>query len=146
MANYNIEMNMLNSSGGYDVLYPKTNWNNIINVPNIEESLLKYDSNTVTASYSESSFTVSLSYFTGEKKIIGIIFAMAGSSYHMVTLSDNYSHNISFEESVIIWSYGVYCEFKSPSGTTFSLYNGGVIKYKSSSAQQFNIIFIYIMN
>lgn len=30
MANYNIEMNMLNNSGGYDVLYPKVNINNIV--------------------------------------------------------------------------------------------------------------------
>lgn len=35
MSTYNIEMNMLNSSNGYDVLYPKTDYNQLINKPTI---------------------------------------------------------------------------------------------------------------
>lgn len=38
MSTYNIEMNMLNSSNGYDVLYPKTDYNLLENKPTIPDT------------------------------------------------------------------------------------------------------------
>lgn len=38
MSTYNIEMNMLNNSNGYDVLYPKTDYNQLINKPTIPDT------------------------------------------------------------------------------------------------------------